>query len=440
VSYRDWRSGQIVGRSLTTRTSDICSECCETALCNKQLCQNDDPSCHDSGHVDCAGVAAFLDVCAEKGHAKQNCKRFCGLCSMVDGGWSAWSAWSHCTTTCGNGTVSRTRSCTNPAPADGGDDCTGVSNDVNTCSNAACPVNGGWSVWTSWGSCSVSCGIGLQHRDRTCSLPYPSNSGAPCFGEHRDDNICYSRACQDGGWTDWGGWTACSKTCDTGTRKRSRACTNPSPSVLGRFCTGDNIQVDNCAVTPCHDGGWTDWGGWTACSKTCETGTRKRSRSCTNPPPSVLGRFCTGDNSQVDTCAVTPCHEQGIGFTVNTPRETAKTGHITFTTVITNKGGGYNTTTGEFTCGVAGMYSFGLTIVKTSSASYAYCELYKNSQMLGIAYVHGDGHQIGVVSGSTTVYVHLLPGDKMYPRGCTAASTMVSSIYSTFTGHLVDSD
>ena len=46
----------------------------------------------------------------------------------VDGGWDSWSVWSECTVTCGCGRGSqiRTRSCDNPMPQYGGNDCVGV--------------------------------------------------------------------------------------------------------------------------------------------------------------------------------------------------------------------------------------------------------------------------------------------------------------------------
>ena len=56
----------------------------------------------------------------------------------VDGGWSE-PEWSECSATCGGGTQTRTRTCTNPAPAHGGLDCQGESTETQDCNTLPCP-------------------------------------------------------------------------------------------------------------------------------------------------------------------------------------------------------------------------------------------------------------------------------------------------------------
>jgi hypothetical protein len=47
--------------------------------------------------------------------------------SFADGEWSDWGQWSNCTS---SGTKTRTRSCNNPPPANGGQDCTPENGDT----------------------------------------------------------------------------------------------------------------------------------------------------------------------------------------------------------------------------------------------------------------------------------------------------------------------
>ena len=57
----------------------------------------------------------------------------------VDGGYSDFGDWSECSTECGGGTQTRTRTCTNPAPANGGADCVGDSTETRKCNTQGCP-------------------------------------------------------------------------------------------------------------------------------------------------------------------------------------------------------------------------------------------------------------------------------------------------------------
>ena len=58
---------------------------------------------------------------------------------VVDGGWTDWSLWSSCSVTCGNGQATRKRFCASPSPANGGLTCPGPSTEQKSCQVANCP-------------------------------------------------------------------------------------------------------------------------------------------------------------------------------------------------------------------------------------------------------------------------------------------------------------
>ncbi|XP_060578403.1 sushi, nidogen and EGF-like domain-containing protein 1 [Ruditapes philippinarum] len=58
------------------------------------------------------------------------------------------------------------------------------------------PVNGNWSDWTAWSSCSRSCGSGNQTRFRQCDSPSPGPGGRPCEGDEFDGKPCNLSKCK----------------------------------------------------------------------------------------------------------------------------------------------------------------------------------------------------------------------------------------------------
>ena len=59
----------------------------------------------------------------------------------VDGDWSDWNEWSDCSADCGEGTQTRSRTCSNPAPANGGAECVGDAVETQSCNTDPCPGN-----------------------------------------------------------------------------------------------------------------------------------------------------------------------------------------------------------------------------------------------------------------------------------------------------------
>ena len=52
-------------------------------------------------------------------------------------------------------------------------------------------VNGSYTAWSNWTSCSTSCGPGQQLRHRNCTEPKPAYGGADCEGPGTETKECF---------------------------------------------------------------------------------------------------------------------------------------------------------------------------------------------------------------------------------------------------------
>ena len=58
---------------------------------------------------------------------------------LVHGGWSDWYNITNCSTTCGEGVITQQRTCTNPSPSCGGEECLGERITNASCGTTCCP-------------------------------------------------------------------------------------------------------------------------------------------------------------------------------------------------------------------------------------------------------------------------------------------------------------
>eukprot|EP00753_Platysulcus_tardus_P008939 PLAT172.13.p1 GENE.PLAT172.13~~PLAT172.13.p1 ORF type:complete len:1982 (+),score=856.11 PLAT172.13:422-6367(+) len=129
---------------------------------------------------------------------------------------------------------------------------------------AALPRHGGYSPWTPFTACSRSCGGGRSFRWRTCTQPAPAFGGDDCVGDAVQQASCNLQDCErglrsaNGGWTQWSQWSSCLQNCPAfvggsfpGVQLRHRSCTAPRPSGTGSDCSGLPVQTRTCAGVIC---------------------------------------------------------------------------------------------------------------------------------------------------------------------------------------------
>ncbi|XP_069105029.1 uncharacterized protein [Argopecten irradians] len=298
ASWGSWATCSVSCKSSTGGASSGTTT--RTRLCNNPAPKYDGKQC--------AGTGTLSKSCTPSNYCP------------VHGGYSSWGSWGGCSVTCASGTQTRTRSCNNPTPQYGGNSCSGNSSDTKSCTRSACPINGGWSSWGSYGSCSVTCAGGLKYRTRSCTNPAPQHGGASCPSSDTSSTSCNTFPCPiDGVWGSWGSYSSCSLTCkdygtsQTGSKSRTRSCNNPAPQHNGANCPGSSSSSASCTTsTYCPiNGGFTSWTTWTTCSVTCASGTQQRSRSCTDPAPQFGGTSCSGATSGTKGCTLSPCPIDG---------------------------------------------------------------------------------------------------------------------------------
>ncbi|XP_048346729.1 A disintegrin and metalloproteinase with thrombospondin motifs 2 [Sphaerodactylus townsendi] len=55
--------------------------------------------------------------------------------------------------------------------------------------------DGNWGAWSKFGACSRTCGTGIRYRTRQCDNPHPANGGRTCFGPSYEFQLCSTQDC-----------------------------------------------------------------------------------------------------------------------------------------------------------------------------------------------------------------------------------------------------
>lgn len=151
----------------------------------------------------------------------------------VNGAWDEWSPWSLCSSTCGRGFRSRTRTCT--PPQFGGEPCVGPEKQTKFCNIAVCPGN---SIHTLTHTCMFHW---LTAQKKNVSFCPP---------------VSLSSCLVDGVWNEWSSWSSCSSSCSNGTMQRTRECNGPSYG--GSECRGEWLETVQCFLGQCPGEGHID--------------------------------------------------------------------------------------------------------------------------------------------------------------------------------------
>lgn len=192
-----------------------------------------------------------------------------------------------CNSRCGRGYQKRTRSCTNPAPLNGGAICEGQGIQKLTC-NPLCPGTarkqtqqthaavGGKGTGRTKTDCikydttlrfaylALFCASAPPPLKRAC--PSPTCLGCCSTAKTRSPTrapVClhlpirhfvHPLVCPvccvvvDGVWTEWTKWSTCGTEC---THWRRRECGVPAPKNGGKDCEGTVLQSKNCTDGMC---------------------------------------------------------------------------------------------------------------------------------------------------------------------------------------------
>merc|ERR1712136_479216 len=132
----------------------------------------------------------------------------------------------------------------------GGKGCSGAAEEVAACNSAdkeGCletePVDCLLSTWGMWSECSTTCGPGSRSHSRTVLTP-SANGGKPCAGKLSKLAPCETKDCGDSDcvWNEWNEWSDCTATCGSGSRHRKRHLEVSSSSATSLSEENENLQ------------------------------------------------------------------------------------------------------------------------------------------------------------------------------------------------------
>jgi len=218
---------------------------------------------------------------------------------------SKWLTTGECTKLCGSGTQRQQREI-EVHGEHGGSSCpTDLTRDV-PCNTEPCAIDCVVSAWVNDGSCSASCGGGVQHQVKNIETR-PQHGGAPCAAVMEQFIGCSDEACPvDCVWGPWSGWSACDAACGEGKQRRSRFI-KVNADFAGLECEGPFEEEQGCQLVACPvDAVWDQWQEWAPCDEACGPGWHTRVRSM-EVEAQFGGRPAEGPSFEMQGCQAKPC-------------------------------------------------------------------------------------------------------------------------------------
>lgn len=179
-----------------TANGDGCSSTCQNetiSICGNGVVEGAE-QCDDNNTADGDGCSStcFIETIA-CGNGAVEAGEACDDGNTTDAG--ICNATCTAFTYCGDGTIQSPNGDVVNEQCDDSNTNNGDGCDASCQIEVCTPINGGWSAWSSWGSCSASCGGGTQSRTRTCTNPVPNACGASCVGSNTQSQACNTQYC-----------------------------------------------------------------------------------------------------------------------------------------------------------------------------------------------------------------------------------------------------